>query len=196
MSSTPVLEPATLPASESIASQRLRLRAVERGDLEDLMAVNGDAEVTRFLPYDTWRSMQDATAWLDRMLALAATGTGRQLVIERSEDGRIIGTALIFRFDAGSARAELGYVLGRAFWHQGYMREALASLVDHAFSRLALRRLEAEVNPDNAASCRVLEALGFVREGTLRARWVGRTGAYDTRLYGLLADEWRHPKRA
>jgi len=73
------------------------------------------------------------------------------------------------------------------------MREALAALVGHAFAELALRRLEAEVNPDNVASCRIVEALGFTHEGTLRERWVGKRGPYDTRLYGLLAAEWTPP---
>jgi len=188
--STSASEPRTLPPVGRIASQRVLLRPVEGADLDGLMAVNGDPAVTRFLPYETWQSQQDAMAWLARMQQLGASGTGQQLVVERNQDRRIIGTVLVFRYDAGSARAEIGYVLGRAHWRQGYMREALAVLVDHAFSALGLRRLEAEVNPENSASCRVLDTLGFVHEGTLRQRWVGNRGPYDTRLYGLLAHEW------
>jgi len=104
--------------------------------------------------------------------------------------GRAVGTCLLFRFDAASARAELGYVLGRAQWGTGLMHEALAALIDAAFGAMALRRLEAEVDPRNAASGRLLRRLGFRREGLLRQRWVTKGAAADVEVYGLLSAEW------
>ncbi|HSV71076.1 MAG TPA: GNAT family N-acetyltransferase [Methylibium sp.] len=178
-----------LPDLAPIESPRLTLRPVVGADLADLLAVNGDPEVTRFLPYTTWRSMDDAVAWLGRMEALATAGTGQQLVVERRSDAKVIGTVLLFKHDEPSRRVELGYALGRADWGQGCMREALGALCTRAFASGQLRRLEAEVNPANRASCRLLESLGFALEGRLRQRWVAQGVAYDTRLYGLLADD-------
>jgi RimJ/RimL family protein N-acetyltransferase len=146
--------------------------------------------LTRFLPYATWQSLADGTAWLERMNALAQTGTGQQLVVVRNEDSRLVGTVLLFRFDEGSARMEIGYVLGRAFWRKGLMREALTAVCAHAFASMGVRRIEAEVDPDNLASNRLLVRLGFTREGTLRKRWVAKGAAYDTHIYGCLAEEW------
>ena len=180
-----------MPLEEvNVSSARVTLRPVAEPDIDDLLEVNGDPEVTKFLPYATWQSRDDGLAWLTRMQALEATGAGRQLVVVRNEDGKVIGTVLVFRFDAGSARAELGYVLGRAHWGQGLMREALETLCAHAFSVLAIRRLEAEVNPDNEASNALLRRIGFRLEGTFRKRWVGKGAAYDTNFYGFLAEEW------
>lgn len=178
-----------LPVIERIATPRLVLRPVAAGDLPDLLEVNGDPEVTRFLPYAAWRSLDDAAGWLDRMDTLAAAGDARQLVLVRAADAHAIGTLLLFRHDAASARAELGYVLGRSHWGRGLMREALQAACAHAFGALGLRRLEAEVHPDNAASWRLLERLGFMHEGTLRQRWVAQGAPYDTRLYGRLASD-------
>jgi len=155
------------------------------------MEVNGDAEVTKFLPYATWRTRDDATAWLARMQALGMSGTGQQLVIERASDRKVIGTVLLFKFDESSSRLELGYVVGRCHWQQGFAREAIHAVCSHAFHHLSIRRIEAEVNPENAGSNRLLQALGFVREGLLRKRWVGKGEAYDTYIYGCLAEEWR-----
>jgi len=160
-------------------------------DLPGLLEINGDPEVTRFLPYATWQSLVDGAAWLGRMQALASSGTGQQLVIVRNGDSRIVGTLLLFKFDESSARVELGYVLGRAFWRQGLMREAISSICDHAFGAMSMRRIEAEVNPENVASDRLLRSVGFTLEGTLRKRWVSKGVAYDTHFYGCLADEWR-----
>ncbi len=179
-----------LPTVTPFDSFRLRLRPVEAADLPDLLEVNGDDEVTRFLPYATWQSLQDGQAWLSRMQAMGACGSGQQLVVVRRSDRKVIGTLLLFKFDEGSRRVELGYVMGRAQWRQGLMKEAITAACSYAFNGLAIRRIEAEVNPDNAASCALLLGLGFTHEGTLRQRWVAKGAAYDTRIYRCLADDW------
>lgn len=178
---------------ESIQFTTARLCAVPAGvqHIDDLLAVNGDEAVTRFLPYSTWATREDGLAWLSRMNALAEAGATRQLVLMLRDCGRAIGTLLLFKHDEASRRLEVGYVLGRAHWGRGYMHEALAATCGHAFGELSCRRLEAEVNPDNAASWRVLERLGFQREGRLRQRWTAKGRSYDTLLYGLLADDPR-----
>jgi ribosomal-protein-alanine N-acetyltransferase len=173
-----------------IESARLITRIVETSDLPGLLRVNGDDEVTQFLPYATWRSPSDAQAWFDRMAGIQATGTALQFVIVEKESNTPVGTCLLFRYDEGSSRVELGYVLGRAHWGRGYMREALDSLLAHAFHGMGVRKVEAEVNPVNAASVRILENIGFTREGIARQRWVNaRKEAYDVALYGLLKNE-------
>lgn len=174
-----------------LQSQRLKLRPVAERDLQDLLEINGDPEVTRFLPYATWQSLDDGAGWLKRMDALAATGTGQQLVLVRKTDSKVVGTLLLFRFDEPSGRVELGFVLGRHWWRQGLMAEAVESVCAHVFSAMSLRRVEAEVNPANAASNQLLKRAGFTHEGTLRKRWVAKGEAYDTHFYGCLAEDWR-----
>src|SRR5436305_2778237 len=109
-----------------LETARLRVRAVRDDDLEDLLAVNGDPEVTRYLPYAPWTGPADAAAWLARMRGIEAQGTAVQLVAERRERARVIGTCLLFRHDEALARAELGYALGREWWGAGWMGEALS----------------------------------------------------------------------
>lgn len=180
-----------LPAIPALLTPRTRVCEVEPADLPDLMAVNGDAEVTRFLPYEAWRGADDAQAWLARMAGLAQSGAARQLVVHlRDGAAPAIGTVVLFRHDEGSARAEIGYVLGRAAWGRGYATEALTAVIGHAFGALALRRLEAEVDPANRASGALLRRLGFTCEGRLRERWLRRGQPHDVGLWGLLAHEW------
>ena len=174
-----------------ITTRRLTIRPVTGGDLADLFDINGDDEVTAFLPYITWQSHEDGIAWLARMETLMAAETANQLVISRTADQKILGTVLLFNFNAVSACIELGYVLGRCHWRKGYAKEALAAVCQHVFANLGIHRIEAEVNTDNLASNALLRRLGFVHEGHLRQRWVAKGVRYDTHVYGCLADEWR-----
>lgn len=182
--------PTPLPPIDRIDTQRLTLVPASAEHLADLLVVNGDDTVTRWLPYATWQTLDDARAWLARVEALVAAGSTRQLVLRHSGHGGVIGALLFHRYEVASRRAEIGYVLGRTHWHQGLMREAVAAACTHAFATLGLRRIEAEVNPDNVASCRLLEGLGFRLEGRLRQRWTAKGTTYDTCLYGVLGQEW------
>lgn len=179
------------PALPILETPRLLLRPLGAGDLPDLLEVNGDPEVTKYLPYESWQTLADGETWLARAQAMLEAGTGQVLVLVRRSDAKVIGTLQLFRYDEGSRRAELGYVLGRAYWGQGLMREAIVAACTCAFDELGLRRIEAEVNPLNVASCALLERVGFTREGTLRERWLGKGGAHDTHLYGWLAKDRR-----
>lgn len=176
-----------------IETQRLIVRTVKESDLPDLLVVNGDDDVTRYLPYASWTCRADAQTWLQRMLAAQASGNALQWVVVDKVSHHVIGTCLLFQYDGPSARAELGYVLGRAHWGQGLMREALTGVLDCAFYILALRRIEAEVDPRNLASGKLLKSLGFTPEGILRARWVTKGEARDVESFGLLRHEWRTP---
>ena len=180
-----------LKPADHLESARLHIRLATEADLPALLEVNGDDAVTQYLPYASWRGIEDARAWFARMNALQATGGALQYVIIEKRSAQAIGTCLLFRHEETSARAELGYVLGRKHWGQGYMDEALRRLIECAFGELALRRLEAEVDPRNARSARVLTRLGFVQEGLLRERWLTRGVPCSVHAYGLLQREWR-----
>ena len=180
----------TFPSIDLLTAPRVVVRPVTEADLPDLFEVNGDDEVTKFLPYATWNSLVDGAAWLRRMQVLGEAGAAQQLVVERKSDGKVLGGVLLFKHEAGSARLELGYVLGRQYWRQGFAREALTAVCDHLFRTAGIRRIEAEVDPGNVASCAVLASLGFTLEGRLRERWVCKGRTYDSDIHGCLAVDW------
>jgi RimJ/RimL family protein N-acetyltransferase len=182
-----ILMPFSLPAQ--IETQRLIIRLVEERDITDLFAINGDDAVTQYLPYETWKTLEDGKNWYERMCSLHATNTVLQFVIVEKESDRVIGTCLLFRLEEASARAEIGYVMGRTFWNMGFTFEALNGLINYAFEECGLRRLEAEIDPRNIASNNLISKLGFIHEGLLRQRWVAKGEASDSNIYGLLSEE-------
>jgi RimJ/RimL family protein N-acetyltransferase len=135
---------------------------------------------------------QEAETYLTRIHEGFQAKSLFQWGVERKDDGQVLGTCTLFNLDRGNGRAELGYALGSVHWGKGYMSEALIALLDFAFGTLALRRLEADVDPRNANSLRILGKLGFQREGLLRERWNVAGEIQDTAFYGLLAKEWQN----
>ena len=174
----------------SIETERFVLQPLAEVHLDGLFTVHGDGDATRFIPSSTWRTRDDALAWLARNATMHDEGKARRWAIVEKDGGRPIGDCMLFSFDERSARAEIGFVLGRRDWGRGAMREAAGALITTAFDVLELRRIEAFADPRNVASDRVLRRLGFVHEGLLRQRSTIRDQVCDSNVYGLLRDEW------
>jgi len=174
----------------SIATERLTLRFLDKADLPALFAIYSHPEVMRYWNYPPWTKLEQAQQMLNDTLEAYHDGSGLRLGIERKSDKVLVGACSLFQFHMTSRRAEIGYLLGRPYWGSGYMHEALLAFVDHAFNRLHLNRLEADIDPRNLASAKTLERLGFKLEGVLRERWIVQEEVTDTGLYGLLRREW------
>jgi RimJ/RimL family protein N-acetyltransferase len=89
----------------------------------------------------------------------------------------------------------VGYILDRRHWNKGYMSEAMARMIDHAFNDLNLNRLEADTDPGNTASLALLERFGFRREGLFRQRWLVHGKWHDSVMLGLLRGDWEASRR-
>lgn len=184
-----------LPKNPVIQTKRLVLRLVDKKDLPALFAVNGDDEVFRYSPRESWKTPADGKAWFSRIMTHRKNGATIQFVIALRDGGLPIGTLAVFHFDESVGGAEIGYVLGREHWNKGLMTEALAGFVAFAFGTLGLKRLEAELDPRNAASIKVLKRAGFSREGLKRRNYFCKGEITDTGYYGMLSTDSRPAKR-
>ena len=113
-----------------------------------------------------------------------------RLGIELTAGAKLVGTCALWRIDAQCRRAEIGYVLGFQDWGQGYMHEALSALLDYAFTELNLNRVEADTDPRNERSTRLLDRLKFSKEGLFRERCIVDGEISDSAMYGLLRRDW------
>ena len=175
----------------TLVAPRVRLRWMEPRDLEDLFAVYSNPEVVRYWSHTAWPHRDEATIYLEAIERGFQSGDLFQWGIAMQGDDRVIGTVTLYAIDHAQGRAEIGFALAQAHWGHRYAREALAALFEHAFDALALRRIEADVDPRNLPSLDTLEALGFRREGYLRQRWHVGGELQDSVLLGLLASDWR-----
>lgn len=107
-------------------------------------------------------------------------------------DGEAAGTiGLVPGEDIARRTAEVGYWLGRRFWGRGVITEALRAVTDHAFTELGMHRVFAVPFVHNAASCRVLEKVGYVLEGRMRRSALKAGEILDQWLYATYDDNRR-----
>ena len=181
--------------STALLTPRLMIRLAQRDDLTALLALHSDAEITRYIPHMHWATRVDANLWFARVLERREQQSAVQCVIVKraTDEGTetVIGTVLLFNVEAASGLAEIGFLLGRAHWGEGFAVEATTAFIDFSFATLDLRRLEATVDVRNVASNTLLQRLGFVREGVLRERWLAAGELQDINLHALLKREWQ-----
>ncbi len=87
-----------------------------------------------------------------------------QFALESLEDEKLIGDCGLNIGEMDSRLAEIGFTIARPFWNKGYASESVRALLDYAFDTFGLHRITASADPRNAASCRVMEKAGMVRE--------------------------------
>ena len=148
----------------TLHTARLRLRPFDDTDEDDLFALHSDAHVLRFWDSPPWSERTQAARFVAACRRMAADGSGARLAVDRAGDGTFLGWCGLSRWNPGHRSASLGYCFTAAAWGHGYATEA-----------------------------RVLEKLGFVREGTLREDCVVNGEVSDSWVYGLIRREWRPP---
>lgn len=169
----------------TLASKRLILRQLKVDDAPALFDVLSDDEVMLHWssgPHTHIDETQRYIAWN------ADTESGHICWAITLDGGVALGWVILLPHRKNSF--ELGYILGRSHWGKGYVYEAACMALDHAFVNLAARRVMADTDPDNSGSIRLLEKLGFQREGYLREEWETHIGVRDSLLFGLLRTEW------
>jgi len=150
----------------TLQTARLRLRPVIDADADALFALHSNAYVLRCWDVPPWSERVRAQRFIATCRQMADEGTGARLAIDRLSDGAFIGWCSLTRWNPDYRSASLGYCLGDAAWGHGYATEAAR---------------------------RVLEKIGFAREGTLREDCVVNGEVSDSWVFGLIRREWRLP---
>lgn len=153
---------------KTLKTDRLRLRKTKPSDAEAIFRQYAqDIEVTKYVSWRAHRDFEETREYVRMCLLAWEVGKAFHWVIERREDNQLMGM-IIARVDG--ERLELGYVLARRFWRQGYMTEAVKGIIAWALKQKEIYRVWAVCDVDNLASARVMEKVGMQREGILR-RW-------------------------
>lgn len=167
---------------------RVYLRAIELSDAERIVAWLNHPDVRRFLAR---RSPLNLVQEEQFIRELGKKAGERVLLVAAREQDRPLGVIGIHPLDPIARCHELGIAIGEPdAWGQGYGREAIGLLLDHAFAELNLHRVQLRVLADNARAIRCYERVGFQREGVLREAFFDGGRHVDELLLAVLQREW------
>jgi [ribosomal protein S5]-alanine N-acetyltransferase len=173
-----------------LETERLILREFRQEDCLPVQEYASDPEVVRYMFWGP-NTEQQTKDFIRKVLA-SRSGHPRSaydIVLINKVDSRLIGACGLYIRSVENKEGEIGYVLNRHFWNQGYVTEAARKVISFGFEDLGLHRIFATCDPANTGSFRVMEKIGMQREGYLREHKLMRGIWRDSLLYSILNSE-------
>lgn len=177
--------------TKRIETDRLILRPFVQEDAQSMYRNwASDPAVTKFLSWPTYKSVETAHEILAIWTRQYMDPTFYQWAIELKELGQPIGSISVVSHDDRVDMAEIGFCIGKNWWGQGIMTEAMKVVMEYLFMEVGVQRIEAGHDPNNPASGAVQRKCGLKYEGTFRRRIRSNQGITDVAWYAILKEEW------
>jgi ribosomal-protein-alanine N-acetyltransferase len=141
-------------------TSRLRLAPLTQADAEEIFRIRGDADAMRHWDWPQDESPGETATVVEGMLREVAAGEARHWTLRLKSGNRFVGICDLSDLRAGSATAEVGFMLAREFWGRGLAREAVEALAAEARG-MELTSLSARIHSANTRSARLLLGMGF-----------------------------------
>lgn len=177
-----------------IETERCLLRAVKLDDASAIFHIMSDPETMRYFGRPPMTSFDEAVEKVDTIIKDFEDENGITWIIVNRANNKVMGDCCFWRLQKPHFRAEIGYILGSAWWRQGFMREVASSVLNYGFAEMGLHSVEANIDPENIASRRLLESLSFSQEGYFHDNYYDRNinQFTDTAVFSLLESTWRN----
>ena len=177
--------------TQLIETPRLILRMAQMTDAEPMFRNwASDPEVTKFLTWPTYQSIDSAYTILDIWIKEYEKPDFYQWMIELKEIWEPIGSISVVHHRDDIAAAEIGYCIGQSWWHKGIMTEALTAVMQFLFKEVGMNRIEAKHDINNPHSGGVMKKCGMKYEGTSRASDRNNQGICDIAQYAIIQNDW------
>ena len=147
-------------------------------------------EQLNFFGLQDRRQLQRDLLKIERKLQKEVVDWKKWNLVEK-DSGIVIGSCGFHNWLIEHERAEIGYLLHEQFRSQGFMIEALHSMIQFGFAEMHLNRIEAFISPNNLPSNKLISKLGFVQEGLLREHYKHENVIHDSLVYSLLKSEYK-----
>lgn len=172
----------------TITTGRLVLRQLADTDAPGIFILRSDKRVLEFIDIVPANNIEDALAFIHKINKYIAGNECVYWGIASKEDDKLIGTICMWNILKEHYRAEVGFALLPDQQGKGLMSEALAALLNYAFSEMKLHSIEGRVHPGNAASIKLMERNKFVREAYFKEDYFVNGKFGDTAVYSLLSN--------
>ena len=178
--------------TKTITTSRLILRQFRYEDAVGMYKNwASDPEVVKFLTWPAHKDVELTKILLSDWIERYTDSAYYNWVIYHKEDGEIIGNISVVHLDEKIEAAEIGYCMGKAWWGQAIMPEALKAVIAYLFSEVNLNRIAACYDSNNPKSGRVMEKAGMKLEGILRSAGINNQGVCNKVWYSIIRDEYK-----
>jgi len=167
-------------------SERLRFRKLNLHDAKDLFLIRSNDDVMRFMDVPRHDSISDSEKLIQLVEESYKKESGIDWSIIEKHSNTFIGYIGFIRIFPEHCRAEIGYALKPEYWGRGYMYETIKRIAKFGFENMTLHSIEANVNPENERSKKVLEKIGFKKEAYFRENYLFNNKFLDSIIYSLL----------
>jgi len=178
-----------------LTSDRITLRQINQKDAQALYSLRADSRVMQYIDRPLATSIDDANEFINKINNSLITGDGISWAISLKDDPVMIGNIGLWRIIKENYRAEIGYMLHTAFQGKGIMQECFDLVLHYGFNDLKLHSIEANINPENLASMKLLEKNGFVREAYFKENFFYDGRFLDSAIYSLLEPAWKERRK-
>ena len=175
-------------AFPELFTERLVLREISAADVKEVFQLRSDKNVMQFLDRPLAQSTDDAMALIQKIAAGHEKNENITWAITLQNQPELIGTIGFWRIDKENYRAEIGYLLHPDQQGKGLMQEAIDAVLKYGFQTIKLHSVEANVNPANNASIKLLEKNKFVKEAHYKENYFYDGKFLDSAIYSLLSD--------
>lgn len=171
-------------------TERLVLRPFTENDAEALFNNwASDDEVTKYLTWPTHSSVEESREYVNYCIQQYSTSSCYQWGIELKSTHELIGNISVVSLIEELECMELGWVIGRKYWGNGYMPEAATKVIDVLFDEVGVNCVYAEHDVNNPKSGRVMQKIGMKFEGVLRQFGKNNQGIVDIARYSIVKSE-------
>jgi ribosomal-protein-alanine N-acetyltransferase len=170
----------------NLTTERLVLRQFTKEDLPEIFKLRTDPRISKYIARPDFKTIEDAEAYITKMANFISNNESIIWGITKKGEDKVMGSICLWHFRKEDYRAEVGYEMRPEFWGKGIMNESLNAAIGYGFNTLKLHSIEALVNPNNAASIKVLTRNNFVKEGHLKESYFHNGVFGDTGIYSLL----------
>lgn len=170
----------------NLQSERLIFREFKIDDAKDLFDIRSSKKTMEFMDTDLHNDISESEIFINSIRDSFVNKTGINWAIIEKASNKFIGYFGFWRMIPENCRAEIGYALKPEFWGKRLMKEAMEIFIPFGFKNIKLHSIEANVNPNNEASIKLLENLKFKKEAYFRENFLFDGNFYDSLIFSLL----------
>ncbi len=169
-----------------LESERLLFRKILADDVHDIYELRTNEQVIKYSDRPKMKNMEEAKEMFKKISDSFQNNEGIAWAIDLKETKKTIGHITYWRIIKEHHRAEIGYAMFPEYWGKGFMTEAIKKIIEYGFTVIKFHSIEANVNPANLPSIKLLERVGFKREAYFKENYFFNGKFLDSVIYSLI----------